>query len=50
MSLLLDTHVVPWWLTDDPTLADEFKARLDHEPGVYVSAATICEVAVARGT
>jgi len=32
VSLLLDTHVVLWWLTDDPTLADEIKARLDHEP------------------
>jgi PIN domain nuclease of toxin-antitoxin system len=46
MSLLLDTHVVLWWLTDDPTLSDDIKARLDHEPHVYVSAATIWEVAV----
>jgi PIN domain nuclease of toxin-antitoxin system len=46
VSLLLDTHVVLWWLTDDPTLADEIKARLDHEPDVYVSAATIWEVAI----
>lgn len=46
MSLLLDTHVVLWWLTDDPTLADEIKDRLDREPDVYVSAATIWEVAI----
>ena len=46
MSLLLDTHVVLWWLTDDPTLSDDIKARLDHEPDVYVSAATIWEVAI----
>ena len=46
MSLLLDTHVVLWWLTDDPTLSDDIKARLDHEPHVYVSAATIWEVAI----
>jgi len=46
MSLLLDTHVVLWWLTDDPTLSDGIKARLDHEPDVYVSAATIWEVAI----
>ncbi|MGO9778590.1 MAG: type II toxin-antitoxin system VapC family toxin [Streptosporangiaceae bacterium] len=46
MSLLLDTHVVLWWLTDDSRLADEIKVRLDHEPDVYVSAATIWEVAV----
>jgi PIN domain nuclease of toxin-antitoxin system len=46
MSLLLDTHIVLWWLSDDPTLAAEIKNRLDHEPDVYVSAATIWEVAI----
>jgi PIN domain nuclease of toxin-antitoxin system len=46
VSLLLDTHVILWWLADDPTLPDEIKARLDHEPDVYVSAATIWEVAI----
>jgi PIN domain nuclease of toxin-antitoxin system len=46
VSLLLDTHVVLWWLTDDPTLSDEIKNRLDREPDVYVSAATIWEVAI----
>jgi PIN domain nuclease of toxin-antitoxin system len=46
VSLLLDTHVVLWWLSDDPTLAVDLKDRLDHEPDVYVSAATIWEVAI----
>jgi PIN domain nuclease of toxin-antitoxin system len=46
VSLLLDTHVVLWWLTDDPTLAADVKDRLDHEPDVYVSPATIWEVAI----
>jgi PIN domain nuclease of toxin-antitoxin system len=46
MSLLLDTHIVLWWLTDDSTLAAEIKERLDHEPDVYVSPATIWEVAI----
>jgi PIN domain nuclease of toxin-antitoxin system len=46
MSLLLDTHVVLWWLTDDPALSDDVKARLDHEPEVYVSPATIWEVTI----
>ena len=46
MSLLLDTHVVLWWLTDDPTLSDNIKDQLDHEPDVYVSAATVWEVAI----
>jgi len=46
VSLLLDTHIVLWWLTDDSTLADDIKNKLDHEPDVYVSAATIWEVAI----
>lgn len=49
MSLLLDTHVVLWWLADDPELADEIKDRLDHEPDVRVSAATIWELAIKQG-
>jgi PIN domain nuclease of toxin-antitoxin system len=46
MRLLLDTHIVLWWLADDTTLADDLKALLDHEPEVYVSAATTWEVAI----
>jgi PIN domain nuclease of toxin-antitoxin system len=46
VSLLLDTHVVLWWLTDDAQLPDEIKNRLDHEPDVRVSAATIWEIAI----
>jgi PIN domain nuclease of toxin-antitoxin system len=46
VSLLLDTHVVLWWLTDDPTLSDDIKARLDHEPDAFVSSATIWEVTI----
>ncbi len=46
MSLLLDTHVVLWWLTDDPTLADDIKTKLDHEPDVFISPVTIWEVTI----
>jgi PIN domain nuclease of toxin-antitoxin system len=46
VSLLLDTHAVLWWLTDDPTLSDDVKSRLDHDPDVYISSATIWEVAI----
>ena len=50
MTLLLDTHVVLWWLTDDPTLSDEIKTRLDDEPDVYISAVTVWEVAIKQAT
>jgi PIN domain nuclease of toxin-antitoxin system len=44
--LLLDTHVVLWWLTDDPTLADQLKETIDQEIDVFVSAVTVWEVAI----
>lgn len=46
MRLLLDTHVVLWWLTDDATLSNEIKTMIDNEPDVYVSPATIWEVTI----
>lgn len=46
MSLLLDTHVVLWWLDDSPALTDELKGRLDQQPDVYLSAATVWEVTI----
>lgn len=44
--LLLDTHVVLWWLADDPELSDELKETIDEEVDVFVSAATVWEVAI----
>jgi PIN domain nuclease of toxin-antitoxin system len=46
MSLLLDTHVVLWWLTDDATLSDELKGILDQESDIYISPVTIWEVTI----
>jgi PIN domain nuclease of toxin-antitoxin system len=46
LRLLLDTHVVLWWLADDPALSNEVKDRLDREPDAWVSVATIWEVAI----
>lgn len=47
MRLLLDTHLMLWWLTGDrrlPKQADQLIA--DSENEVYVSAASIWEVAI----
>lgn len=46
MRLLLDTHVVLWWLADDPTLGDDVKAMIDTEVDVFLSAATVWEAAI----
>ncbi|HEY8527089.1 MAG TPA: type II toxin-antitoxin system VapC family toxin [Acidimicrobiales bacterium] len=45
-GLLLDTHVVLWWLADDPTLSADLKTTIDQEVDVFVSAATVWEVAI----
>ena len=46
MRLLLDTPTVIWWLTDDPTLAEDTKVLIETEPAVCVSSATLWEVAI----
>jgi PIN domain nuclease of toxin-antitoxin system len=46
VRLLLDTHVVLWWLVDDPCLPEEVKSLVDHEPDVLVSAASLWEIGV----
>ena len=49
MNLLLDTHVLLWWLGDDPSLSPEARAAVA-SPGnlVYASAATAWEISIKR--
>lgn len=44
--LLLDTHIVLWWLADDFALSDDLKVIIDDETDVFVSSATVWEVAI----
>ncbi len=50
MKLLLDTHVLVWWFSDDPSLPEQFGSLLDQtvEGGesVAASAISIWEVAM----
>lgn len=47
MTLLLDTHILLWWLDDHPELpAAAATAIADPEADVVVSAATVWEIAV----
>jgi PIN domain nuclease of toxin-antitoxin system len=46
MALLLDTHVVLWWLEDDAKLDSATKDRLDVDSEVFVSSATVWEVGI----
>jgi PIN domain nuclease of toxin-antitoxin system len=47
VRLLLDTHVLLWWLADDPSLCEEARAGIsDPSSSVFVSAATVWEVSI----
>jgi PIN domain nuclease of toxin-antitoxin system len=45
-ELLLDTHVVLWWLSDDPRLGRRARDEVMQASAVHVSAATTWEVAI----
>lgn len=44
MSLLIDSHVVLWWLFDDIKLSGKARQLIDKANNVYVSAATTWEL------
>ena len=47
MKILLDTHAFIWWLFDDPKLSRVAKAAIARPAhDVYVSAASVCEIAI----
>ena len=49
MRLLLDTHVLLWWLDDSPALSHDARAAIaEPENTVYVSSATVWEMAIKR--
>jgi PIN domain nuclease of toxin-antitoxin system len=49
MNLLLDTHILLWWLADAPELPKEASRLIqDTNNLVFISAATIWEIAIKR--
>lgn len=47
MRLLLDTHALLWWLSDDPTLGNKARALIaDPANDVLVSVASLWEIVV----
>ena len=49
MNLLLDTHVLLWWLDDNPALSKRARDRIaDGTNEVYISAATVWEIIIKR--
>jgi PIN domain nuclease of toxin-antitoxin system len=51
MNLLLDTHAFLWWDCDDSSHPESFRAAIAApENSVYVSAASVWEIAIKRST
>ena len=47
MRLLLDTHILLWWLADDPALPAAARAAIgDPASEVFISAASAWEIAI----
>jgi PIN domain nuclease of toxin-antitoxin system len=44
--LLLDTHVLLWWLEDGPELSEDLKGQIETELEVYISVASIWEISI----
>ena len=49
MRLLLDTHVLLWWIDDAPRLSGRSRSLISHADTVLVSVASIWEIAVKAG-
>ena len=47
MRLLLDTHILLWWLMDDPKLSGALRAAIaDGGNEVFVSSVSVTEIAI----
>ena len=46
MRLLLDTHVLLWWLVDDPRLRDVAREAVAEAEDALVSAASVWEIGI----
>ena len=46
MRILLDTHVLLWWLSDNPKLSKAGLVAIEKAETVYVSAATAWEIGI----
>lgn len=46
--MLLDTHVLLWFLNDDPRLPTSVKSQIEDSDGVFVSIVSLWEIAIKR--
>jgi PIN domain nuclease of toxin-antitoxin system len=49
MKLLLDTHILLWWLMDEPTLEADARLLIENPKNIiYVSAVSVWEIAIKK--
>lgn len=49
MKFLLDTHILLWWLGDEPNLSPQIRAVISNpENTIFVSAATVWEMSIKK--
>ncbi|HEV8144871.1 MAG TPA: type II toxin-antitoxin system VapC family toxin [Bryobacteraceae bacterium] len=46
LNLLLDTHVLLWWLANDAQLSKRARSAIVEADKIYVSAASVWEIAI----
>lgn len=46
MHILLDTHILLWWLNDDICLSQQAREYIENADKVYVSSASIWEASI----
>jgi PIN domain nuclease of toxin-antitoxin system len=46
MTLLLDTHILIWFLDNDPQLPANIRTRIETTPNVYISIASLWKIAI----
>lgn len=49
MRILLDTHIYLWWCEDSPALSQKARRMIEEAETVYISSATLWEVAIKIG-
>ena len=48
MNLLLDTHILLWWLGDSPRLSKKARRAIEESEAVFVSAVSAWEIELKR--
>ena len=46
MMILLDTHTILWFMSDNPILSDEMKKKIGETENIYVSIASFWEMQI----